>query len=181
MDSRSLPSQLRSIIQKKTLQAAISKNYQELDTDALTLSIDMNYNRSNISRTLNNLNRGGFLIKVRGRPTYYLDRKTICDFYNLTQIPLELENLEQLKRLFLTEGRSISRIPITAFHALIGSGANESLQTAINSAMKAALYPSGLHAYLITGPLGTGKKSFCQTVFGMEDELRHPKDPHPPV
>lgn len=27
MDSQSLPSQLRSIIQKKTLQAAISKNY----------------------------------------------------------------------------------------------------------------------------------------------------------
>lgn len=181
MDSRSLPSQLLSIIQKKTLQAAISKNYQELDTDALTLSIDMNYNRSNISRTLNNLNRGGFLIKVHGRPTYYLDKKTICDFYNLTQIPLELENLEQLKRLFLTEGRSISRIPITAFHSLIGSGANESLQSAINSAMKAALYPSGLHAYLITGPLGTGKKSFCQTIFNMEDELRHPKEHHSPV
>ena len=36
MDSQSLPSQLRSIIQKKTLQAAISKNYQELDTDART-------------------------------------------------------------------------------------------------------------------------------------------------
>ena len=181
MDNRSLPSQLRSIIQKKTLQAAISKNYQELDTDALTLSVDMNYNRSNISRTLNNLNRGGFLIKVHGRPTYYLDKKTICDFYNLTQIPLELENLDQLKRLFLTEGRSISRIPITAFHPLIGSGVNEGLHAAINSAMKTALYPSGLHAYLITGPLGTGKKSFCQAIFQMEDELRHQKEAPPPV
>lgn len=67
MYSQSLSSQLMSIIQKKTLQAAISKNYQDLDTDALTLSIDMNYNRSNISRTLNSLNRGGFLIKIHGR------------------------------------------------------------------------------------------------------------------
>lgn len=173
MYSQSLSSQLMSIIQKKTLQAAISKNYQDLDTDALTLSIDMNYNRSNISRTLNSLNRGGFLIKIHGRPTYYLDKKTICDFYNLTQLPLELENLEQLKRLFLTDGRSITRIPITAFQSLIGCGANESLQPAIHAAMKMALYPASIHSYLITGPAGTGKQSFCQAVFQMEEELRN--------
>lgn len=169
-----MSSQLLDIIQKKTLQAAISKNYHNLDTDALTLSIDMNYNRSNISRSLNNLNRGGFLVKVHGRPTYYLDKKTICDFYDLTQIPLELDNLEQLRLLFLTEGRSIARIPIMAFDSLIGSGNNESLQPAINSAMKIALYPGNIHAYLITGQVGTGKQSFCQTIFNMEEELRSP-------
>ena len=42
MEQPSLSEQLLSVIQKKTLRAAISKKYQELDTDALTLSIDMN-------------------------------------------------------------------------------------------------------------------------------------------
>ena len=176
MDSNSLSAKLLDLIQKKTLQAAISKNYQNLDTDALTMSIDMNYNRSNISRSLNNLNRGGFLVKVHGRPTYYLDKKTICDYYNLTQVPLELENLEQLKLLFVTEGRSIARIPVTAFRDLIGGSRNESLHPAIERAMKTALYPAPIHPYLITGPLGTGKQSFCSRIFQMEAELR-PSDP----
>lgn len=77
MEQPSLSEQLLSVIQKKTLRAAISKKYQELDTDALTLSIDMNYNRSNVSRTLNNLNRAGFLIKVHaGRHYIWTKRRS---------------------------------------------------------------------------------------------------------
>lgn len=181
MEQPSLSEQLLSVIQKKTLRAAISKKYQELDTDALTLSIDMNYNRSNVSRTLNNLNRAGFLIKVHGRPTLYLDKKTLCDFYNLSQIPMALDNLEQMRRLFLTDGLSETSIPVVAFDAFVGTGVHEGLHTPIQEATKMALYPARPHAYLIYGLAGSGKKCFTQAVFRMENELQALKEPRDPV
>ncbi|WP_434309809.1 PRD domain-containing protein [Hominifimenecus sp. rT4P-3] len=177
MNSQSLNSQLLDRIEKKTLRLLLSMDFSNIDTDALTLSIDMNYNRSTVSRALNVLHRSSFLIKVHGRPTYYLATKTICDYFGISNLPSDIEDASHLHSLLASEGKSSSRIPCTSFSQLIGGGINESLFLASDAAIRTAMYPIGPHFYSIYGPLGTGKQSFCNALFELEKIQNHATDP----
>lgn len=51
--------------------------FNNIGIDAYTLSLDLDFQRSNISKDLNELWRDGHLIKVSGRPTRFICRRTM--------------------------------------------------------------------------------------------------------
>lgn len=57
---------------KHTLNQFHNNNLNELGFDAYSLSFELKTDRTNISRTLNNLWRSGKLIKIGGRPVYFV-------------------------------------------------------------------------------------------------------------
>ena len=68
---KSRRSQLLQHIAEITSIAIANKEYTGINTDAFTISLDLNLDRANVSRMLNDLWRENILIKIQGRPTFY--------------------------------------------------------------------------------------------------------------
>ncbi|MFR4219742.1 MAG: hypothetical protein ACLT16_19235, partial [[Clostridium] innocuum] len=92
-------------IQEKSVAAAYCRNhihpiankeYTGINIDAFTISLDLKLDRANVSRMLNDLWRENILIKIQGRPTFYLHRKTILKRYPNSYIPALIPKDEQL-------------------------------------------------------------------------------------
>ncbi|WP_294149034.1 PRD domain-containing protein [uncultured Clostridium sp.] len=171
--ANTLNSRLITIIQRKTLQAAISRNFASAESYALALSIDMKYDRSNISRSLNQLFQDGILVKVQGRPTLYFDKKTLCDYFSLSQLPPSFENSEQLKRALLSSHPDDIRSSVTAFHSLIGTGTNESLCGLVTTVKNVLIYPSPVHGFILSGEPGSGKTAFLHAILDAEIQIKN--------
>lgn len=177
MYSTSLSARLLASIRKKTFQAAVSKSFLTVGTDALSLSVDMKYDRSNISRALNKLFRDGILVKVKGRPTLYFDKKTLYDFYTVSQLPGTFESLEHMISSLSSETSTDLRSNITAFSYIIGTGKNESLYDSITAIVKTVLYPSRIHGFILCGEQGTGKERLCNSIYVLESQKGQLRDP----
>lgn len=116
--------------------------------------------RNNVSLELNNLFRQDKIIKIKGRPVLFLDRKTVEKIleYKVKPGPLELENLNEL-----IEDENTLETEKSPFDSLIGY--DTSLRTHIEQAKAAVLYPpSGLNT-LIVGPTGVGKTLFANMMY----------------
>lgn len=130
--------------------------------------------RANTSRELNKLVKEEKVIKIKGKPVLYLDRKSLeekwgCRIENSVFGSCE-EFISLLKesKLFCRNGESqkntSSNIFLnTALDNMIG--AHESLKEQIEKAKAAILYPpNGLHT-LIIGPTGAGKTTFAEAMY----------------
>ena len=116
--------------------------------------------RNNVSLELNNLFRQDKIIKIKGRPVLFLDRKTVEKILeNKIKLgPLELENLNEL-----IDDENTPDTQKSPFDSLIGY--DTSLRTHIEQAKAAVLYPpSGLNT-LIVGPTGVGKTLFANMMY----------------
>lgn len=171
MSNESLGSRLLSIIRKRTLHAAISSSFDDTKTDALTLSIDMNYDRSNVSRNLNELFRRKLLTKVKGRPTLYFDRQTLADYYAVQDLPCLFDSIAAMQQMIGRASIHNEKTAISAFDNVLGCGAHESLFDTVRSVIKYALYPNTIYGFLLFGEVGTGKSTFRQAVIRLGKEL----------
>lgn len=130
--------------------------------------------RANTSRELNKLLKEKKVIKIKGKPVLYLDRKLLeekwgCRIENSVFGSRE-EFISLLKgsKLFCrneeSQKNTSSNIFLnTALDNMIG--AHESLKEQIEKAKAAILYPpNGLHT-LIIGPTGTGKTTFAEAMY----------------
>lgn len=124
--------------------------------DAHTLSIDLSLDRANVSRILNHLWKEGLLIKFQGKPTLFLDRGLIRDYYPGFFIPQTVAKGESLSQLIRQE----EHIPQekNSLDKLIG--AEGCLREAIETAKAAASYPPFGLNLLIIGPRGCGQHLF---------------------
>ena len=109
---------------------------------------NLNIQRANASRDLNELVREGLVLKGKGRPVCYI-ANLVADTTQPHSIPLE-ESLVVSKKL-------------DVFDNLIGG--THSLKLPIEQAKAAILYPpNGLNC-LITGATGSGKSFFAKAMF----------------
>lgn len=69
------------IIQIDTSTKLQEGRLDELGIDAFTLALDTDFQRANISKDMNTLWKEGKLIKKTGRPTLYICRKSIEEYY----------------------------------------------------------------------------------------------------
>lgn len=104
-------------VDSKTEQFLSNYDIDSLRTDALNISLDLSFERSNVSRLLNTLHKSGKLIKILGRPTLFLSRITIEQFapsiYIPSSIPIginindylskEIEAVHSVKDVFSTD------------------------------------------------------------------------------
>lgn len=154
---------IQDIVRKMTLQILENGDLDGKGADAYTLSIDLKLDRANVSRTLNNLWKDGALIKCQGKPTLFLDRKTITQHYPGYFIPQTIAKGEKLTSLLQSSENKEQQESVTSLEQL--TGASTSLKEAILSAKAAVTYPPyGLHT-LLHGSIGVGKGKFAYGMY----------------
>lgn len=132
---------------------------------------------NNASNDLNELFLTGHLLKIRGRPVYYLSLPKLEEKLDRPFHTNEADSLEIFFSLLQPDitavpapagaenchGRGLNAATASDMDLLIGS--NRSLRRPIRQGKSAILYPpSGLHT-LITGQTGTGKSSFARSMY----------------
>lgn len=150
---------------KSTHDFILNLDFDELNTDAFNLSLDLDIDRSNVSRILNQLHRENYLIKVQGRPTLFLARSIILDNSNLSYVSSIITEKEDFLRsihsTFHDDG-----IENTLEHkdTIVGFRDNESMsdQSYIVSAMTS--YPNHLYNIDVLGEPSTGKDSIIKYI-----------------
>ncbi len=158
--------QIYHYIQDKTQQLIHNKAIDHHGIDALSCAIDLKLDRANVSKELNYLWRDGRIIKIQGRPVYYLSYQTLSDNFPNCYIPSIIGKNDSLSN-YLKEKQKVEDHPIhneiDPLDSLIGS--DGSLGDLILKAKSAISYPPyGLHT-LIRGNHGVGKTRFALSMF----------------
>lgn len=153
-------------IQNKTQQLIAAKKIDHSGVDALSCAIDLKLDRANVSKELNELWRDGKIIKIQGRPVYYLSYQTLSDHFPNCYIPSIICKNDCLSN-YLKEKPEVKEISvhdeIDPLDSLIGS--DGSLSDLILKAKSAVSYPPyGLHT-LILGNDGVGKTQLALSMF----------------
>lgn len=136
-----------------------------LGYDAVNASLDLHFDRSNISRLLNQLHQEGRLIKIHGRPTLYVARAPIEDTYSESYIPSIIPKGKTILDFIKdTEVEQPATSNNTGFDSYIYNN-RSSMFEPINKAKSAILYPpNGLNTILF-GESSVGKLDFAKCMF----------------
>jgi transcriptional regulator with AAA-type ATPase domain/transcriptional regulatory protein LevR len=160
----------------KALTKEINKDTKEISgIETQVIAEKSCFDRSNVSRELNVLLTEGRVIKIKGKPTLYLEKSVVLDKLNRSYLPEVFDSIEELincaknntdKNLpnCVTGNTNIknSQFSSDSFKSLIGF--NGSLTQQIEQAKSGVLYPPhGLHM-LILGETGVGKSTFVESI-----------------
>lgn len=160
----------------KTLTEKIindSINITGVETQVIAEKSD--FDRSNVSRELNVLLKEGRVIKIKGKPTLYLEKSVLLEKFKKSHLPEAFDSIEDLVKFVnsntdknLTNSTTAnsniknSQFSSDSFKSLIGF--NGSLTQQIEQAKSGVLYPPhGLHM-LILGETGVGKSTFVESI-----------------
>lgn len=147
-------------IKERSAALAGKKLVGQVGFDAQEIASELDILRNNVSKELNELHRQDLIVKFTGRPVRYFDKGTLAEALGseLGQGPLQFRDVEECKRLFVTEDEEVN-----PFARLIG--ADKSLKRQVEQGKAAILYPpDGLHT-LIVGQTGVGKTLFAHMMF----------------
>ncbi|HEB9103120.1 TPA: sigma 54-interacting transcriptional regulator [Klebsiella aerogenes] len=129
--------------------------------------------RNSVSKDLNQLWSDGLVIKTRGRPVFFLHRRTTETLLDRTLTESEREPATLADLLPQPQDNNEAVDP---FAMLIGH--DRSLHDAVEKGKAAVLYPHGLHV-LLTGPSGVGKTFFAELMHRYACE--HAGEKRPPL
>lgn len=147
-------------------KTCLKKNqFEKMNYDATNLSLDLQMERSNVSRILNQLHQEGLLIKIQGRPTLFAAKKPIDDLNKDVYIPTTIPKGKNIKD-YLELTNSFTKLrKQSSFEQDIYLRENSSLYEPIQKAKAAVLYPPrGLNT-LIYGEPCTGKVNFAKSMY----------------
>jgi transcriptional regulator with AAA-type ATPase domain/transcriptional regulatory protein LevR len=156
---------------EKSIKA--TKNISGVETQVIAEK--SSFDRSNVSRELNVLLKEGRVIKIKGKPTLYLEKSVVLEKFKKSYLPEAFDNLEELmncansntdnppaKNTASNLSIKNSQFSSDSFKSLIGF--NGSLTQQIEQAKSGVLYPPhGLHM-LILGETGVGKSTFVESI-----------------
>ena len=137
---------------------------------AAALAERLMMDRANVARELNLLYQDGQLIKIQGKPTYYISRFHLEQHYPSVFFPSTLPKGSEIQSFLTTsaapavpqEEEDPTETPVLLDSQI---GAQRTLRTAILHAKAAVMYPShDLHT-LIYGSVGVGKGDFAHRMF----------------
>ena len=124
------------------------------------VSEKLNFQRTNVSKDLNDLVRAGKLVKIGGRPVQYRLAGKVSE--EAPSVVSPISNVKMVAPAPVNEFFN-QREKDDVFIHLIGS--RGSLKNAVEQAKAAILYPpKGLNC-LVTGPTGSGKTYFAHAMF----------------
>lgn len=146
-------------------------------TDALNVGLDLKIDRSNVSRELNRLWKNGKLIKIQGKPVYYLDYEELTSHYPDVFFPTVISKEEHISDFIGKSEKSNKQpnLPLDSIDQIIG--ATGSLSDVILRAKAAVTYPPyGIHC-LIYGRPGVGKTELAGCMIKFAEKERRKKIP----
>lgn len=160
--------QLMQLIAENTSVILASRNISNVNTDAYTISLDLKVDRANISRILNRLWRENELIKIQGRPMYYLHRKTIQNRYPNSYIPSVIPKNESIFN-YLENDKPLGKL-INTDNKMIGNSINESLKGIIDDIEVYSDYPSRFKSMMLYGEQFCGKHYIVYSILDKKDQ-----------
>lgn len=160
--------QLIQLIAENTSVILASRNISNANTDAYTISLDLKIDRANISRILNRLWRENELIKIQGRPMYYLHRKTIQNRYPNSYIPSVIPKNESIFN-YLENDKPLEKL-INTDTKMIGNSINESLKGIIDDIEVYSDYPSRFKSMMLYGEQFNGKHYIVYSILNKKDQ-----------
>lgn len=137
-----------------------------LGRDALNISLDLQMDRSNVSRLLNQLHHEGRLIKTQGRPTLFFARTPLENEHPDVHIPSVIPKGKSIQS-YLKEEQELKNEQTQAdvFRQYLANRNTSSMFEPIQRAKSALLYPpQGLNILLYGDPC-VGKLNFAKTMF----------------
>lgn len=102
--------QIKSIVENYTKQDLDNKKMEFEQCNAYTISLDLSLDRSNVSRILNQLFTNNQLIKIEGRPTLFISKSVILDYYPSLEIPNIIKKMIQSKIIYIYQKISLKKI-----------------------------------------------------------------------
>lgn len=157
-------------------QRALSEleNNQTLEgIDTTTVADNLQIDRANASKVLNELWRAGKLVKVQGRPTLYLSHIDLVNRFPEKYIPVYIPIGKKITSILQTDSTGADEATDNDRQSSLDSmiGAQGSMKKQIELAKAAVSYPpNGLHTY-ICGGTGVGKLSFAQKTFAYGKQI----------
>lgn len=180
MKNASKKDQILAYIRKKTRELINRQDIDHNGADAVNISYDLKIDRTNVSRDLNTLWKNGLLVKIAGRPVYYLSIQEFNSAYPNIHIPSYIPKEETISAHLLSDSpdNSIFNVETGDFSHVIG--ANGSLYDEIEKAKAAVSYPPyGLHT-IISGNPGTEKSAIANSMvlYAVNNGLRNRNCPY---
>lgn len=135
---------------------------------AAALAERLRMDRANVARELNLLYQDGQLIKVQGKPTYYISRFHLEQHYPSAFFPSTLPKGSEIQSFLSVaperppEEEMAEETPVLLENQI---GAQHTLRTAILHAKAAVMYPSHDMHTLIYGNVGVGRGDFAHRMF----------------
>ena len=154
---------IREYIRNKTIQLIKDEKINDNGIEAEDISYDLKIDRANVSRELNSLWKNGELIKIAGRPVFYLDSKVISNTFPESYIPTFIPKEEHLSD-YINSANTYQSPYDNHLDLSNMIGSDGSLVEVIRKAKAAIAYPPyGLHT-LITGNSGTEKSTLADSM-----------------
>lgn len=170
---------IQEYIRSKTEEIIKSEKIDDNGVVAEDISYELKFDRANVSRELNNLWKNGFLIKIAGRPVFYLDTSVISQHYPDVYVPTFIPKESHLSD-YLNASNTYTSPYDNELDLEKMIGADGSLSSVIAKA-KAAIYypPYGLHT-LITGNSGTEKSTLADSMveYAIKNGIKNKRCPY---
>lgn len=170
--------ELEQLIYLDTINKMEQSLFSELGIDAYNLSLDLFSDRANISRTLNNLTREGHLTKLNGRPTLFISKRAILEYYPDLFLPQSLANHDALEN-YIKKNSTVIPTLQNEFENVIGSKVDGSLYETIRDLKSAISYPEQPLDILLSGDKSCGKQTILNALmkYALNRQIvRHEKD-----
>ena len=170
--------ELEQLIYLDTYTKIEQAYYSELGVDAYNLSLDLFSDRANISRTLNNLTREGHFTKLNGRPTLFISKRAVLEFYPDLFLPQSLANHTALEN-YIKKNSLVHPTLNNEFESVIGSRINGSLYQTIQELKSAVSYPDQSLDILLSGSQSSGKQTLINALIKYtlaRQIIKHEKD-----
>lgn len=146
------------LIEKITEEKIKDQSFNFENCNAYYIALELNINRSNASRILNQLVSENRLIKIEGRPTLYISKEVIHKNLKVSRLPSILNKNQDIKNYFEA---SIPYSSTSRFKTeIVGIHSSESLyKSYIKIAPCFFSYPTTQpFIFFLIGKAGTGKK-----------------------
>lgn len=155
--------QIKEIIDQYTKEELDKGELNFENCNAYNISLDLSLDRSNVSRILNQLFSNHQLIKIEGRPTLYITKSIILDYYPTIELPSIIKKNDSIQNYIHVS----SHVTQEDLLNLIGLNDNESLYLILQKLAPYFLNPPiETHILIhIIGEQGTGKKYIIEELF----------------
>lgn len=161
-------SKIQNYIHELTEKIIFENLFEEIcGADASNCSLDLHLDRANVSKEMNTLWKNGDLIKIHGRPVYYLDYQSLITHYPDSFFPSIINKSESITNYLKSTGKQrIQNTPDIKIESLDNMiGADGTLSDVILNARSACSYPPNGIPCLITGNTGVGKTMLASRMF----------------